>query len=156
MSVELTPNGTRGWEMPRLPGFVVSAMLGLMVLAYRLLGDRMRVWGQRLVLLTTVGAKTGKRRRTLLARFPDGDSWLVVASFAGSARHPAWLINMAKNPDQVWIEIGGRTLKVRPESLTGTERDEAFQRVIATAPGYAGYQEKTDRQIPIVRLSPSE
>ncbi|MBI3971316.1 MAG: nitroreductase family deazaflavin-dependent oxidoreductase [Chloroflexi bacterium] len=65
--------------------------------------------GAPLLLLTTVGAKTGKTRRTVLGWFPDGDkSWLVVASYAGAARHPAWYFNLAKNPDKVWIEVGKR------------------------------------------------
>ena len=119
-----------------------------------LLGDRFRIGGQPLVLLTTVGAKTGKARRTLLGRFADGNNWLIVASFAGSARHPAWYFNLARNPDKVWVEVDGRTQRVRPESLQGQEREDALLRIIALAPGYGAYQEKTDREIPVVRLTP--
>jgi len=155
MSVELTPGGTRGVEWPRIPGFLMRAMLGLTVLAYRLLGDRIKIMGQPPLLVTTVGAKTGKVRKTVLLRFADGESWLVVASFGGSAKHPAWYINMAKNPDKVWIEIGARTLKVRPESLKGAEREEALERIVSLAPGYGAYQRKTDREIPIIRLTPT-
>ncbi len=154
MSVELTPKGTRGAEWPRLPGFLMQAMLGVMVVTYRLLGDRVKIMSQAPILLTTVGAKTGKVRKTVLLRFADGESWLVVASFGGSARHPAWYFNLAKNPDKVWIEIAGGTMKVRPESLQGAEREEALRRIVATAPIYAAYQEKTDRQIPVIRLTP--
>src|SRR5215475_16223875 len=101
MAVELTPRGTRGRETPRLPGPLMGAMTGLLVAAYRFLGDHMRMMGQPLLLLTTVGARSGKSRRTLLCRFPDGDgSWLVGASSAGSARNPAWYLNLAKNPDK--------------------------------------------------------
>ncbi len=63
---------------------------------------------------------------------------------------------MAKNPNQVWAEVGKRKFKVRPQSLKGAEREAAWQRVIAASPSYAGYQQKTDREIPIVRLSPEE
>jgi deazaflavin-dependent oxidoreductase (nitroreductase family) len=154
MSVELTPGGTRGVQWPRIPGFLMRVGLGLTVLVYRLLGDRMKIMGQPPLLLHTVGAKTGKARQTVLLRFADGAGWLVVASFGGSARHPAWYVNMARNPDQVWVEIGGRRTKVRPESLQGDERDQAFQRIIALAPGYGGYQQKTDRRIPVIRLTP--
>ena len=107
-----------------------------------------------MLLLTTLGAKSGKVRKTILASFPDGDnSWLVVASNAGSAKHPAWYVNLARNPDRVSIEIGRRQFKVEPQSLRGTERAEAWRRRIgALAPGYTAYQEKTDREIPIVRL----
>jgi len=155
MSVELTPSGTRGTEWPKLPGFLMSGLLGVMVLAYRLLGDRMKVQGRPLVLLTTVGAKTGKVRHTMLGRFEDRDGWLVVASAAGSARHPAWYFNLARNPDKVWVEIRGKQTRVRPESLKGEEREAAYARIAALAPGYKGYLEKTDRQIPVVRLTPT-
>jgi deazaflavin-dependent oxidoreductase (nitroreductase family) len=79
-----------------------------------------------------------------------------VASAAGSARHPAWYFNLAKHPDQVWIEVGDAKLKVRPTLLSGEERAAAWQRVIREAPQYAAYETKTDRQIPIVRLEPVE
>ena len=153
MCVELTPRGTRGRESPRLLRPLMRAMSRLSVPLYHRFGDRMRVMGRQLLLLTTLGAKSGKVRKTILASFPDGDnSWLVVASNAGSARHPAWYVNLARNPDRVSIEIGRRQFKVEPQSLRGTERAEAWRRIGALAPGYAAYQEKTDREIPIVRL----
>jgi deazaflavin-dependent oxidoreductase (nitroreductase family) len=156
MAVELTPAGTRGagFNPPRPIRKVFGA---LNVAIFRLFGSRLRIMGAPLLLLTTVGARTGRRRRATLAWFPDGDdAWLVVASAAGAARHPAWYTNMARNPDQVWIEVGGRRqLRVRPESLRGAERAEAWRRIVARAPGYGAYQEKTDRVIPVVRLRPA-
>ncbi len=149
MAVELPPKGTRGQQPPKLPRPLMNAMTSLSVAFFRLLGNRVRVMGADLLLLTTVGAKTGKTRRTLLGWFPDGDkAWLVLASYAGAARHPAWYVNMARNPDKVWVEVGKRKRKVRPESLEGAERAEAWRRVAAQSPGYAAYQEKTDRRIP--------
>ncbi len=113
----------------------------------------MRLGGSRILYLTTVGAKSGRRHTVPLIWFPDGDnSCLVVASFGGAVKHPAWYVNMAKNPDKVWIKIGKRELKVQPESLKGAEREEAWRRVVASAPMYAGYQSKTDREIPVVRV----
>ena len=153
MTVDLTPRGTRGWEPPRLLRPLMRAAFRLGVLLYHWFGDRMRVQGRPVLLLSTRGAKSGKVRKTILCWFPDGDnSWLVVASNAGSARHPAWYVNLAKNPDQVSIAIGGRQVKVEPQSLRDAERAEAWRRVIALAPGYAAYQEQTDREIPVVRL----
>jgi deazaflavin-dependent oxidoreductase (nitroreductase family) len=153
MAVELTPGGSRGTNMPRMPGPVLGVVTSLMVGAFRLLGDRWRMMGQPLLLLTTVGARSGKKRRTLLCRFPDGaGSWLVAASFSGSTRNPAWYLNLARYPDKVWVEIDGRTMPVQAESLRGQERAEAWAEIVARAPGYATYQEKTDREIPIVRL----
>ncbi len=156
MSVELTPSGSRGTSWPRLPGLLMNGLLALMVFAYRLLGDRMKVQGRPLILITTVGAQTGMDRKTLLGRFDHPNGWLVVASAAGAARHPAWYFNMARNPDKVWVEIARRKYHVQPESLKGDEREGALQRVISLAPGYGAYQEKTDREIPIVRLTPIE
>jgi deazaflavin-dependent oxidoreductase (nitroreductase family) len=142
----------------------MGVMTGITVAAYHLLGDRMRVMGQPLLLLATVGARSGKARQTLLCRFPDEPleagrdavdrTWLVVASGAGSARHPARFLNVARHPDQVWVEIAKRRRHVRPESLTGVERARAWRRIVALAPGYAAYQEQTDREIPVIRLRP--
>jgi deazaflavin-dependent oxidoreductase (nitroreductase family) len=69
------------------------------------------------------------------------------------SRHPAWFLNMAKNPDDIWLEVGTERFKVRGESLEGQERAEALARIAKIAPRYRGYQEKTDREIPIVRLT---
>jgi len=159
MAIEMTPNGTYG--VTRSPGTLANSVLkrfgGLLVGLYRLLGGRgMRALGAPLLLLTTVGARSGKARVTPVAWFPDGsDSWLVVASAAGAARHPAYYGNMARKPDQVWIEVGRRRLKVQPASLSGARRDEAWRRIVSQSPGYQAYQDKTDRQIPVIRLTPA-
>ncbi len=150
MTIELTPNGTRGVETPRLPRPLMNVIRGLMVWFARLAGNRT-------VILTTVGARTGRPHTVAIGRFAAGEgAFLVVASNMGSARHPAWCINMAKNPNQVWAEVGKRKFKVRPQLLKGAERQAAWQRVIAASPGYAAYQQKTDREIPIVRLVPED
>jgi deazaflavin-dependent oxidoreductase (nitroreductase family) len=132
----------------------MSAMIGLGAIIFRLFGDRMRVMGRPLLVLETIGAKTGQARTTPLGWFPDttDQNWVVVASYAGAARHPAWFLNMAKNPDKVWVKVGQRRFAVQPESLTGSDRARAWQRVLELSPGYGNYQRKTDREIPIVRL----
>lgn len=108
------------------------------------------------VLLTTVGARTGREHTHVLGGFAeDGDSWLVVASKSGAATHPHWFINLAKKPDQVWLEVGNRKLKVRPTLLKGAEREAALARVAAVAPRYGEYTRKTDREIPVIRLEPA-
>ncbi len=154
MSVELPPNGTRGWEMPKPARRLTGVTSGFSYALYRLLGGRARVFGLPLLLLTTVGAKSGRRRRAMLQCYPEGDeAWLVIASLAGSASHPAWLLNMVKHPDQVWIDVGRRKVKVRPAVLDGAEREEAWRRIVSVAPVNATFKEKTDRVIPLVRLS---
>jgi deazaflavin-dependent oxidoreductase (nitroreductase family) len=110
--------------------------------------------GGRLLMLTTVGARSGEQRRSTLGYFDDGDNaWNVIGSAGGAAKHPAWVFNLAKYPDQVWVEIGNRKIKVTPETLTGEDRARAWQRVVAEAPQYGSYETKTDREIPIVRLT---
>jgi len=115
-----------------------------------------RLSGRHLLSLITVGAKSGRMHTVPLGWFTDAsgeaDVWLVVASYGGSARHPAWYVNMAKNPDKVWVEVDHRKAKVTADSLKGAEREAAWQRIVAAAPNYRAYQSKTDREIPIVRL----
>ncbi len=150
MTMQMTPSGSRGAGMPRLPRPVMKVARSLMLWFGRRAGDRN-------VVLTTMGARTGRPHAVVLGRFPDGGSaFLVVASNMGSAKHPAWYVNMVKNPEQVWAEVGGRKLKVRPQLLRGAEREAALQRVIAAAPGYRAYQQNTDREIPVVRLVPED
>jgi deazaflavin-dependent oxidoreductase (nitroreductase family) len=76
-----------------------------------------------------------------------------VASAGGSPRHPAWYHNIAAHPDQVWIDFGGRHLQVTPTQLEGDERAQAWQRITQLQPRYASYVQKTDREIPVIRLS---
>ena len=109
LSVTLPPNGFRGVTMPRFVLPLMKAGMGLSHLVFRMLGDRMKIQGQQLLMLTTVGAKTGIRRHAILARFPDPThpgTWLVIGSNGGSARHPSWCYNLAKNPEQAWIKMG--------------------------------------------------
>ena len=109
--------------------------------------------GFPVVLLTTVGARTGHEHTTVLGGFADGDeAWIVVASKSGAATNPHWYLNLAKDPDQVWLEVGNRKLKVTPTLLKGRDREEALARIAAIAPRYGEYPKKTDREIPIVRL----
>ena len=109
------------------------------------------------VLLTTVGAKTGKEHTHVLGGFADGpDAWLIVASKGGAPTNPAWFVNMAKNPDKVWLEVGNRKFRAKVNSLQGKEREEGLARVASVAPRYGEYQVKTDREIPVVRLTPAE
>jgi len=139
------------------PAWLMRIMAAGNVVFFRVLGRRARVQGRPLLLLTTVGAKSGKRRQSTLGFFPDeparDDAWLIVASKGGSATHPGWYVNLARRPDDVSIEIDGKNIAVAPESLDGPERQRAWERVAALAPGYAHYAVTTDREIPIVRLT---
>jgi deazaflavin-dependent oxidoreductase (nitroreductase family) len=127
-------------------------MKNVMIKVHRRSGDRFM--GMDLLYLTTVGAKTGQKRQSPVARFPDGDdAWLVVASNGGSAHHPSWYHNLTAHPDQVWIEVAGRSMQATVEQLEGPRRDAAWQRITANQPRFAGYQQKTTRALPVIRLS---
>jgi hypothetical protein len=63
---------------------------------------------------------------------------------------------MAKNPDRIWVEVGRRKLRVKAESLSGASHEEAWRRIVSQSPGFQAYQDKTDRLIPIVRLTTAE
>lgn len=156
MPVLLTPRGTRGSGFFKMAPWAAAIFSALNVAFYRLVGRRLQVQGRPLLLLTTVGAKTGKRRQTTLAWFADdparADVWLVVASAGGAAAHPAWYVNLARRPDDASIDVDGREVAVEPRSLHGPERERAWARVVALAPVYGGYAVTTDREIPIVRL----
>ena len=108
--------------------------------------------GARLLLLTTTGARTGTPHTTPVGYLADGgDRILVIASAGGSARHPDWFRNLVAHP-QVTVESGTFTYEARAEILTGEERDQVFARAAEADAGWAAYQEKTTRVLPVVAL----
>ena len=119
--------------------------------------EQHRFMGFPVGVLTTIGARTGEERPQVLGVFPDGrDAWLVIASNGGAATHPHWFVNIAKNPDKVWLQVANRNIRVHVESLQGKEREDAYARVVAKAKNYGGYLKKTDREIPVLRLTPAD
>ena len=109
--------------------------------------------GARLLLLTTTGAKSGKKRVNPLAFTRDGDDYVVIASKGGSPTHPDWYRNLVANP-QVTVEVGTQRFEARARVAGGTERDRLYAAQAAIMPGFADYQRKTSRQIPVVVLEP--
>ena len=151
MSITVTPSGTRGGTIPRMPGLLTRLFNSLMFRVFR----NRRFMGFRVLMLSTIGARSGQLRRTVLGYFDDPghpDAYIIVGSAAGAAKHPAWFFNLAGHPEQVWIEVGSSKLRVKPEMLEGQEREDAWQRIVAEAPNYAAYPTKTDREIPLVRV----
>jgi deazaflavin-dependent oxidoreductase (nitroreductase family) len=149
-----TRAGTRGARAPRASGRFSRWVGQWMSRRHRRKGYTFM--GMDVLFLTTIGKQTGTRRETPLAWFSDGDdAWLIVASAGGSARNPDWYSNIAAHPDQVWIELPQRTLRVAPEQLEGACREECWKRIIQAQPRYAKYQEKTDRLLPVIRLVPA-
>jgi deazaflavin-dependent oxidoreductase (nitroreductase family) len=108
-----------------------------------------------ILLLTTTGRKSGLERTSPLGWVSDGNGgWLIAASANGAAAIPAWYHNLAAAPDQARIEIGGATIPVSAEQLHGAERTAAWQALTAAIPRFGKYAEKTDREIPVIRLTP--
>ena len=152
MSISKLPDGTRGTRT--MPGFLNRTMTGLMLRVHRRGGDRFA--GMDLLYLTTVGARSGERRTNPVARFDDGGGgWVVVASANGAAHQPGWYHNIAAHPDQVWAEVSGTRQRVEVEQLQGEARERAWAVVVERAPRFKGYLDKTDRELPVLRLTPA-
>jgi F420H(2)-dependent quinone reductase len=107
--------------------------------------------GRPVIVLTSVGAKTGKLRKTPLMRVEHDGTYAVVASLGGAPRHPVWYHNLKKNPK---VELQDRATKrdYVAREVTGDEKRVWWDRAVDTWPDYATYQTKTDRQIPVFVL----
>jgi deazaflavin-dependent oxidoreductase (nitroreductase family) len=109
--------------------------------------------GADLLLLTTTGAKSGEPRVSPLAYFRVDDKLLILGSFAGADVNPGWVHNLRANPS-ARVEIGNESSDVTARELPPAERDELFPKITAVAPGFAEYQAKTTRIIPVFELQP--
>jgi deazaflavin-dependent oxidoreductase (nitroreductase family) len=108
-----------------------------------------------ILLLTTVGRKSGLERTSPLGWVADRNGgWLIAASANGAAGNPAWYYNLAAAPEKARIEVDGATIPVSAEQLHGEEREAAWQKLTAGIPRFGAYQDKTDREIPVIRLTP--
>jgi deazaflavin-dependent oxidoreductase (nitroreductase family) len=107
--------------------------------------------GADLLLLTTIGAKSGQSRVSPLAYFRIDGRLIIIGSFAGADVNPAWVHNLRANPS-AHVEIGNESSDVTARELPSAERDELFARITAAAPGFGEYQAKTARVIPVFEL----
>jgi deazaflavin-dependent oxidoreductase (nitroreductase family) len=107
--------------------------------------------GADLLLLTTTGAKSGQPRVSPLAYFRIDGKLIIIGSFAGADVNPAWVHNLRADPS-AHVEIGNESSDVAARELPPDERDELFGRIAAASPGFAGYQAKTTRVIPVFEL----
>src|SRR4051794_14252818 len=107
--------------------------------------------GAPLLLLTTTGAKSGRPRTNPVMYLAEGDRLFVFASKAGAPTNPDWYANLLANPE-VTVEIGTESFPASASAVTGEERDRIYAHQAALYPGFAEYQEKTDRVIPVVEL----
>ena len=120
---------------------------------YRLTGGRLgaRVAGLPVLLLTTTGRKSGKRRTVPLSFLPAGDAYVVVASKGGAPRHPAWFLNLEADPD-VEVRIGRSVEHRRARRASPEEAERLWPAVLDRSPGYGRYRAKASREIPLVLL----
>ena len=107
--------------------------------------------GAPLLLLTTIGAKSGKKFTTPLMYLPDGDRMLIFASKGGAPTNPAWYHNLVAHPNAT-VEVGTDTFDVTAAVVTGEERYRLYAEQSRRYPNFAEYQEKTSRRIPVVAL----
>ena len=115
--------------------------------------DGTELKGKRVILLTTVGAKTGKIRKTPLMRVENDGEYAVVASLGGAPKHPVWYWNIKKNP-RVELQDGEVTKDFEAREVVGENKAVWWERAVDAWPDYADYQKKTDRQIPVFVLTP--
>jgi len=109
--------------------------------------------GKPVILLSTIGAKTGKLRKTPLMRVEHDGQYAIVASLGGAPKNPVWYYNVKTNP-RVELQDGGVTGDYDAREVFGDEKATWWERAVAAYPDYAEYQKKTDRQIPLFVLSP--
>jgi deazaflavin-dependent oxidoreductase (nitroreductase family) len=108
--------------------------------------------GAPLLLLHTVGKRSGKPRVNPMMYLKDGERYLVFASKGGADTHPDWYYNLKAHPD-VRIEVGDETIDAHAEEITGRERDTIYKRQATLYPGFADYERKTKRVIPVIALT---
>jgi len=111
--------------------------------------------GRPIIVLTSVGARTGKLRKTPLMRVEHDGLYAVVASRGGAPTHPQWYFNLTANA-HVELQDGATKRDYRARELTGDEKAVWWERAVDAWPDYAGYQEKTDRRIPVFVLEPMQ
>ena len=125
------------------------------VAMYRLTNGRLggHFGAAPVLLLTTVGRKSGKRRTTPVLYLPDGERYVLVAGGRGVVL-PFWYLNLRRNP-QARIQVGDRRLDVRAETVGPQEREELWRRLVAMFPAYETHERESGKQFPVVALTPS-
>jgi deazaflavin-dependent oxidoreductase (nitroreductase family) len=109
--------------------------------------------GAPLLLLHSTGAKSGQERVSPMMYLADGDRYLIFASKAGAPTNPDWYHNVKANPSVI-IEVGTRTVVAQAEEVVGEERDRLYGKQAELYPGFADYEAKTERKIPVIALRP--
>ena len=124
-------------------------------LVYRATDGRVggRIFGSRVLLLTTTGRKSGRERTVPLLYLKDGEDLIVVGSNGGTATPPAWWLNLMENPEAT-VEVGGRKVRVWGEEAGSEAKERLWPKLVKMYGGYEDYRRRTDREIPVVVLHP--
>lgn len=122
---------------------------------YRATGGRVggRIVGGPVLLLTTTGRKSGKKRTVPLLYLEDGENLVLVASNGGAPVHPTWWLNLRANPEAT-VEVGREKLRVRAEEASPREKERLWPKLVEMYGGYETYRRRTCREIPVVLLKP--
>jgi len=149
------PDGKNPRRFGTIERFVQKGVTNLHLGIFRATKGRVlgRMVGMPVLLLNTIGRKSGEKRTTVLTYTTDGDDVLLVASNGGVKRHPAWYLNLEANPE-VEIELGKSVETRRARTATPDEKEKLWPGIVENYKGYAGYQKRTDRDIPVVILEP--
>jgi len=141
-------------DKTRLKDTFARAVTAVHTQLYRRTGGKVgaKIGPTNMGLLTTTGRKSGQPRTTPLNCVPDGDRWLLVASYGGDDRDPQWFKNLVSNPSAT-LQIGPDTFPVRATVATPEEKKDLWAKVVTAYKGYEGYQRKTSRDIPVVVLT---
>ena len=136
---------------------LAKVFTGMHALVYRLTGGAIsgKVAGMSVLLITTVGRKSGKPHTTPLSFFPDGDRRIIVASNGGAPRHPAWWLNLQKNSTAM-IQVGRQRVAVQAAEVSAADEPRLWDTIIRTYAGYDAYRGKTTRRIPLIALTEVE
>ena len=134
-----------------------KGMTGTHAAIYRASGGKVagRMFNSPVLLLITTGRKTGKERTSPLLYLEDGENLVVVGSVGGAPKHPAWYWNLKANPE-ARVQIKDRTLRVSAEEAKDEEKRRLWRLVVEMYPPYEDYQQRTQREIPVFVLRPTE
>jgi F420H(2)-dependent quinone reductase len=134
---------------------MLKVMLPVMAFLYRSTGGFIggKVQGLPVLLLTTTGRKSGKPRTVPLGYLRDGSTYVIIASYGGMPRNPAWFFNLQSHPEAT-IQAKKVQVQVRAELANPEKKRELWAHLLEVAPGYANYQKRTSRDIPMVILHP--
>lgn len=141
MTAQTVKDSPTGWVSDHIKSYVATG------------GERGHLWrGAPTLLLTTVGRRSGERRRTALIYGRDGEDYVIVASYGGAPQHPAWYLNLDANP-VVEVQVGDEVFPATARTAGPEQRARLWPELADIWPEYNSYQEKTDREIPLVVLT---